>query len=247
MMIDREQAVEEYIARFATQVDAMKRKAKPYSFQEYSSFAASQALIALQEGNYGVGAVYVYRRDGQEFVFGGRNGIISKKDTHLHAEQDAIDIIESLARGEQTRRDRLLVQRNAPHNNEEKILITSLEPCPMCTVRILTHKINAVYICAPDDIAGSMLEGRENILPILWRDMRNGKVGMQPGESPQPLKVVVPNEANPDNIDYIHHDYKNLSLEIFLSTREAIDMRMGTKGLAPDLSSLLKAIASIIQ
>ena len=118
--------IEYSIKRFTPEVEQMKKEAKPYSFQEYLGMTADQALNALKEGNYGIGAVYVYRTGGLEYVFGGRNGIISRKDTHLHAEQDAIDAVESLARGETKYKDRLILQRPASHGHEKKCLLQVL-------------------------------------------------------------------------------------------------------------------------
>ncbi|MGE5041564.1 MAG: nucleoside deaminase [Candidatus Levyibacteriota bacterium] len=225
---------------FAAEVAAMKKEARAYSAQEYLAFANEQALLASSEGNYGVGAVYVFRTQGKEFVIGGRNGIISGKDTHLHAEQSAIDAIESIARGETTFKDRVLMVRPAPHQDEERKIYTSLEPCPMCTARILTHKVDEVFIGSPDDFAGTMLDGRENGLPPLWKGMREGAFHNE-GEEPKSMKVTIPQD-NLESPDFVDPKYRNLASKIFLSTREVLDEKMGGRGLSPDLSPVPQVI-----
>ncbi len=230
---------------FVMEVAAMKVEAAPYSAQEYLGWANEQALLANKEGNYGVGAVYVLRNQGREFVIGGRNGIISRKDTHLHAEQDAIDAIESLARNEDVYKDRVLSVRSAPHNREERAIYTSLEPCPMCTARILTHKVDTVFIGTPDDYAGTMLDGRQDGLPALWQGMRNGDFHA-PGEESKPLQVLTPT-PDPNSLNHIPEKYKNLGAEIFSSTRVLIDEKMGGRGLSPDLSNIPQVIQNYLK
>jgi tRNA(Arg) A34 adenosine deaminase TadA len=230
---------------FAPQVEQMRKEAKPYSFQEYLSLAANQALKALKEGNYGIGAVYVYRVSGQEYVIGGRNGIISRKDTHLHAEQDVIDAVESLARGETKYKDRLILERPAPHGHEERMLVASLEPCIMCAGRIATHKLDTLYIGAKDELAGAMLDERRDGLSVLWKQMLDGEIGLKPGESPKPLKIITPDTLNAESIAYVPNKYIKLQLDIFLYTRQAIDDKMGNRGLSPDLSHLSDVIKGI--
>jgi tRNA(Arg) A34 adenosine deaminase TadA len=234
--------IEGSIAKFAPQVEQMRKEARPYSFQEYLGMAVDQALRALKEGNYGIGAVYVYRAGGQEYIIGGRNGILSRKDTHLHAEQDAIDAVESLARGETKYKDRLIMQRPAHHVHEERLLVTSLEPCIMCAGRIATHKVDILYIGSKDELAGAMLEERKEKQPILWKQMIEGEIGLKPGENPNPLKIVTPNTSSSESLNYVPERYINLSMDIFLSTRQAIDDKMGNNGLSPDLSYLPEVV-----
>ncbi|MBP6913483.1 MAG: nucleoside deaminase [Candidatus Levybacteria bacterium] len=231
------------ISRFRQETEKMKEEAKSYSAQEYLALANEQALIANSEGNYGVGAIYVYRVNGTEYVIGGRNGILSRKNTVLHAEQDTINAVESLARGEDTYKDRVLKIRQAPHEMEEKKLFTSLEPCIMCTGRILTHKPDEVFIGTADDFAGAMLDGREKGLPLLWQGMRNGDFHA-PDEKPSPLKVTVATTI-PGSESYIPEKYLNLGLNIFLSTREEIDSKMGKNGLSPNLSTIPENITRL--
>jgi hypothetical protein len=112
----------------------------------------------------------------------------------------------------------------------------------MCAGRIATHKLDTLYIGAKDELAGAMLGERKDKLPLLWKQMLDGEIGIKPGETPNPLKIVAPDTLNPESLDYIPEKYINLALDIFLSTRKAIDDKMGNKGLSPDLSYLPEMI-----
>ena len=52
-------------------------------------------------------------------------------------------------------------------------LYSSLEPCPMCMVRLVTAGIGKVVYLARDDLWG-MTEERDK-LPPTWRDLAEGK------------------------------------------------------------------------
>lgn len=190
---------------------AMRAGAQPYSFQEYFTLALSQATEALTEGNYAIGAVYVYRANGREVVIGGRNVSVSRRNTHSHAEEDVLDAVEAVDRGEKIDRKRILAQRIAPHDKEEKILVTSLEPCIGCYRRLTTHKPDAVWIATPD-ANGAMLDGRQDGLPGIW-STRAQKRGIQ---------VVTPSN-DPASTYYINPIYRNIALEMFETTQKHID------------------------
>lgn len=208
-------------------LSAMRQEARPYSFQEYFSLALSQATTALEEGNYAIGALYVYRANGNEIVIGGRNTSISKKNTHSHAEEDVLDAVEALDRGERIEKGRILTIRKAPHDHEEKILIASLEPCIGCLRRLTTHKPDSVWIATPDVTAGAMLDGREQMLPPFWQTRRE-KRG---------IEVVTPNN-NPSSPYYIDSQYRMIALEMFETTQKHIDNTI--KGIRTEPQKFLR-------
>lgn len=189
----------------------MVKEAQPYSFQEYFALALTQATRALKEGNYAIGSLYIYRADGIEYVIGGRNTTMIEHSTHPHAEEKAIDLAESLDRGENISRSNILLKRPAPHNEKEKILFCSLEPCIGCYRRLSTHKPNAVWIATPDP-NGAMLDGRMEQLPGFW-PTRTKKDGMQ---------VITPT-ADPYSINYVNPIYQDIALEMFGTTQKYID------------------------
>lgn len=191
---------------------AMRQEAKPYSFQEYFALALEQATRALQEGNYAIGAVYVYRANGIEYVIGGRNTTVLEKSTHPHAEEKTIDLAEKLDRGENIGKEYVLLKRPAPHGKKEKILLSSLEPCIGCLRRITTHKPDAVLIATPDVTAGAMLPPRDKMLPPFWQT-RVEKRG---------INVITPSD-DPLSLNYVDPTYRNTALEMFETTQKYID------------------------
>lgn len=188
------------------------KEAQSYSFQEYFAMALSQATRALSEGNYAIGALYIYRANGVEYVLSGRNRTMLDRSTHPHAEENAIDLAESLDRGEKINRSNILLKRNAPHNNRESIVFCSLEPCIGCFRRLSTHKPNAVWIATPDEHAGAMLDGRREQLPGFWptRIIKDG------------TQILTPSD-DPSSPQYINPKYRDIALEMFGTTQTYID------------------------
>ncbi|ADB50875.1 deaminase [Conexibacter woesei] len=111
------------------------------------------ALEAMEAGNYGVGAVLV--RDG-EVVAEGRNRLLEPYvRTDCHAETEAVDQFEARF-------------RDFP-DATGTVLWTSLECCPMCTVRLINTGIREVYYAAPDADGGML--SRWDGLPPFWRGL----------------------------------------------------------------------------
>ncbi|HWR24726.1 MAG TPA: nucleoside deaminase, partial [Methanosarcina sp.] len=46
---------------------------------------------------------------------------------------------------------------------------TSLEPCPMCLIRLISSGINRVHYVTPDPIGGMVNE--ISLLPSLWKEL----------------------------------------------------------------------------
>lgn len=192
---------------------------KPYSPQEYLSLAINEGLSALEDGNYGIGAVYVLRHEGTEYVLGGHNKLRSHKSSHPHAEEDVIDTMEAIERGEQDALSHVILVRPAPVPNTQRILVTSLEPCIGCVRRIATHKLDEVIIGAEDSKAGAMLGGREK-LPGRWPEWM------------EKVKKTVADFDNPESDNYIDPKYRDLIWKTFLINVAEIDREMETQGLA---------------
>lgn len=118
-------------------------------------------LVSVAEGNYGVGAVVVR---GDELVCTGRNRLLRPRvNTSAHAEATALDAFEE-------RFGELSAGRGT-------VLYTSLECCPMCTVRLLNSGIRTVRYLAPDRDGGmvSRMEG----LPPYWQRLAAGREPQQ--------------------------------------------------------------------
>lgn len=119
--------------------------------------AVKEALDAAREGNFGVGAVLVL---GNAIVERGHNRVFAPRfRSDLHAEMDVLTRFE----------DR--------HPSWEGLhgltLYSSLEPCPMCTVRLINAGLNFVYYASSDQ-AGGMLNRFES-LPPEFRELAAGR------------------------------------------------------------------------
>jgi cytosine deaminase len=115
------------------------------------------ALQAVATGNYGVGAILV---DGAgQVLVQGHNQIFSPHfRSDRHAEMVVLDDWEdarpNAARGPLT-------------------LYTSVEPCPMCLVRLSTSAVHRVLFAAPD-LPGGMVHRLTN-LPPFWIELARRK------------------------------------------------------------------------
>lgn len=128
---------------------------------EYGSGLAKWALqccqlafTALERGDYGVGAVLLNAQG--ERLAEGMNKVFSQGyNSAAHAEMNVIDAFE--------------YQYPDYPDREGLTLIVSLEPCPMCTARILSAGIGHVVYLA-EDKSGGMLS-RCSKLPDAWRNL----------------------------------------------------------------------------
>ena len=109
------------------------------------------AFEALEEGNYGVGAVLLDRQG--ECLAVGSNQVFSQGfNSAGHAEMNLLDDFEA---------------RYADYPDRAGLtLLVSLEPCPMCTARILAAGIGRVIYLVEDQFGG-MLSHCDR-LPDAW-------------------------------------------------------------------------------
>lgn len=208
----------------------MINTAKPYSFQEYLGYAMVWGMRALSQGTYGIGALYILNHEGQEWLIAGRNGLATDMDTSKHAEMDAIDAVESIARGEDTYKDRVILRRKARDDNDRKMIMTSLDPCPMCRVRIHNHNIPLVGVGNEDTFAGSMVGANADMMPPLWKIIMEA----------QGTQVTLAND-NPQNLAYIDPQYLPVVKQMFELNRDDIDRAL-KEGVLSNISDI-KTIA----
>lgn len=115
------------------------------------------ALDALEQGSYGVAALLLDPEgnivaQAENQVFSGEQG--ATYNSRGHAEMLLIDQLES---------------GQLDWSPQQLTLLVSLEPCPMCTSRILLSGIGSVrYISADPD--GGMVRHIDR-LPPAWRDL----------------------------------------------------------------------------
>lgn len=112
------------------------------------------ALRAAAMGNFGVGALLV---DGNGAVVAiGHNQLFHPHfRSDRHAEMSVMEVFEDA-----------FPERAAIADHT---LYTSLEPCPMCTVRLATASLGRIVYAAPDEAGG--MASRPEELPAFWREL----------------------------------------------------------------------------
>jgi tRNA(adenine34) deaminase len=129
----------------------------------------NEAIAAVREGNYGVGALIV-DRDGRVLVRAHNQVFRPGFRSDGHAEMIAVDKLE----------------RELPDKPPASLtLYVSLEPCPMCLARLKLAGIGRVRYLSPDP-AGGMVESRDRLPPI-WR-LLNPNQDFAPAEVSPPLR-----------------------------------------------------------
>ncbi|WP_175254238.1 nucleoside deaminase [Pseudomonas sp. BMW13] len=119
----------------------------------WGRMCCEQALLALEEGCYAVGAVLVNER--QELLCSGRNQVFANGfDSAAHAEMKVIDQLERL---------------HPEVDRDGLTLYVSLEPCLMCYGRILLAGIPRVRYLARDQDGGFAVSHGQ--LPPVWESL----------------------------------------------------------------------------
>jgi tRNA(Arg) A34 adenosine deaminase TadA len=186
--------------------------AEPYSDAEYFAMLLVAAMQAQETGDYGIAAALVIRDQNTELISFGRNAVLSSRDPLGHAEINAIRGIQSVLANQRAGR----VQHVPPWTGQvqlssaagavfsrpaqpglssdaiESVLYTSLEPCPMCTVAIISSRIGRVIIAAQDEQGGALAPERFARLPPAWASLASEQ-GLSVGyASPESSVAPIP-------------------------------------------------------
>jgi tRNA(Arg) A34 adenosine deaminase TadA len=130
------------------------RLSPEYPDDPYAWITDVLALKSVNSGNYGVGSVMVGL--GDEIVAMGHNLVYSPAfRSDLHSEMVALNYFEE--------------ENPQITNLKGYTFYTSLEPCPMCLIRLISSGINRVYYAASDPIGG-MVNGI-SLLPPFWKEL----------------------------------------------------------------------------
>lgn len=115
--------------------------------------AIEESIAAYKEGNYAVGACLVR---GNEIVVRGHNRVYYPYfRSDLHGEMDVMTQFED-------------EYRDAPDVDRYE-LFTSLEPCAMCTIRLITAGVGKVFYASLDEESG-MMATMDRLTPV-WVEM----------------------------------------------------------------------------
>ena len=135
-----------------------------FTTREHDPFVWLTCVLALRsvsEGNFGVGAVIA--KDGAILADGRNQAFYPTFQTGRHAEAVALDRFEDA-----------FPQAGAAIG---AVLFSSLECCPMCTVRLVNCGIRTVYYATADPDCGMI--GRWSDLPEGYRRLSAGRVPPQ--------------------------------------------------------------------
>ena len=133
-----------------------------YPDDSYIWLTNVMALRAVDCGSFGIGCVLT---DGSgNVVVHGHNEIFNPYfRSDRHGEMVVMDKFEDTCRG--------LIELGG------YTLYSSLEPCPMCLVRLISSTVDKVFYAAPD-ISGGMVHVMKN-LPPFWTELGEGMVFSQ--------------------------------------------------------------------
>jgi len=133
-----------------------------YKDDEFGIIVVRQALISLKEGSGGIGACLVDEAS-RTVVATGRNRQFKPYfRSDMHAEMDLLTRYENWLRkkgGKDSDAD--------PRDCSGLVLVSSVEPCPMCLTRIINAGIKKMVYVTPDETGGMV--SRMDQLPPFWK------------------------------------------------------------------------------
>jgi tRNA(Arg) A34 adenosine deaminase TadA len=135
-------------------LDELERKVKQYEcdprYPHDSSIliCIEESIAAAREGNFAVGSCLV-DADGN-VVERGHNHVPGTYRSDLHAEMAVMTQFEERTKGAVKVRD--------------YTIFSSLEPCPMCTIRLITAGVGHVFWAA-DDVETGMMRTLDRLTP----------------------------------------------------------------------------------
>ena len=120
--------------------------------QAFALHACREAITAVYEGNYGVGAVLI-DPSGRIAERGHNVAFEPSFRSDLHAEMVVMNAFEA----------------RLPETGSMAgyVLMCSLEPCPMCLARLLIAGVETVKFVASDELGGMV--DRLHHLPLAWK------------------------------------------------------------------------------
>lgn len=207
---------------------ATEGKYKRGEEEYYARLALAQALEAYKEGNYAIGAVILFVTDTKVYEFTARNMMVKGAGVADHAEARGLMVARSYAIANNLIKGREVdpwidvkklpkpVVYDKNENEFTKRLARglhsygSLEPCPMCLCMMLNSGIKVSISSAEDPLGAYAFDEkiRDGRSPPGWREIRksqqlNGQV----------IRLISTKDKR----------LTELSLQIFLETREEID------------------------
>lgn len=158
--------------RLAGRLQAFEPDPGRYPEDPLGVAVCEEALAALDEGNYGIGAVVADRQG--RIVVRARNRVFEPRfASDGHAEMEAVSRLE----------------RDHPDLDPADLtLVATLEPCPMCYTRLKIAGIGRVLYLAPDPDGGMV--HKAGGLPSIWALLRPGQQFREARVSPELARLA---------------------------------------------------------
>jgi tRNA(Arg) A34 adenosine deaminase TadA len=209
----------------------------PQSAEEYFALLLDRALRAQEAGNGGISAALAVRCNGFEIISFGWNTVFSQRDPLGHAEVNAIRRLSDLVASpsgaakrsigswtsvfQVLHSDQNIFIRRTGDTCCQSVLYTTLEPCPMCTVALITAGVNSVLVAASDESTGALVSGRLDSLPATWLELARR----------QGLRVCLSSSSPADVSNFIPTELRSMLNETFLANREKLDSQIAQEGI----------------
>jgi cytosine deaminase len=151
-------------------LEARIRQLRPdpaFKDDSYGIIVINAALTSLKEGSGGIGACLVHEQTGEVIATGRNRQYRPYFRSDLHAEMDLLNRYEDWLRksgGKASGAD--------PRDCAHLVLVSSVEPCPMCLTRIINAGIRKMVYVTPDERGGMV--SRLDSLPPFWQDRARG-------------------------------------------------------------------------
>ena len=149
----------ERVARLEERVESY-RIDPAYRDDPYGLIVVRHALKALKEGSGGIGACLVNSTSGEVVQHGWNRQYTEYFRSDLHAEMDLLNRYENRVK-------KTIEGGGKPRSCENLVLVTSVEPCPMCLTRIINAGIKTMLYVVKDEQGGMV--ARMDSLPPFWR------------------------------------------------------------------------------
>lgn len=218
---------ENFFIKAQKYIEANKSKVKKYSTEDYFLMLLQKGLETRKLGNYGIAACLVVRNKGKEYIFFGKNDVVTNKNPHGHAEMNAVKNFRDFALSDEKKKSEIKKQgdilvRNAPSSDFEIFLVTTLEPCPMCTVgSVINSGIKKIIVGIEDEYGGALFENRLNKLAPIWKKLY---------EQLDVELIVSQSDNSKEKNSYVDQQLINLLASLFFENRDEIDKKLGENG-----------------
>lgn len=156
---------------------------KTYKDDLYGLIVVKCALASLKESSGGIGACLVNSTTGKVVEYGRNRQYTTYFRSDLHAEMDLLNRYE-----ERMKKTRSREKGIDPRQCKNLVLVSSVEPCPMCLTRIINSGIKTVLYLVEDKQGG--MATRLDCLPPFWREFAADREFRKAACSPELEKIA---------------------------------------------------------